>query len=336
MSKTTNKKSVTKDEIGAIAHRIKRDKGVSWTKMPQAIFEELGITMKAHEIRDRVRSYEASNGITNKQSRSLAVMLSDVHVGKKTSSFNFIKMKERMVYLMDQVVDEFKQQKRRYNVEEIHFCFIGDIIDNDSLYPTQPHHVDHENAGHATEQIKLASQFFSEEIDRVQKATKAKVVIHAVKGNHGRISKFTNEANNYDIMFYNNLETMVSRNKNISTNMSHDFYCMASIQGHNFLLHHGHGIRMYQNIPWYGLVQRVMRWAGSLPFNFDYVVVGHFHTCGEQHWNDKTIFMNGTAVTDDTFGLEVLGLGASNNFWLFGVNKDQGICYQQKINLSEV
>jgi len=44
--------------------------------------------------------------------------------------------------------------------------------------------------------------------------------------------------------------------------------------------------------------------------------------------------MNGTAVSDDDFPVEVLGLKASNNYWLFGVSKDNGIEYQHKIDLS--
>lgn len=326
----------TLDEIVHIAYDIKRNKGVSWTKMPQALYEAAGVQFPTHQIRDAIRVYEKVNNLNPKESRSVALMISDVHVGKKTVSFDFNKLKERMTYMFNELIDQVKQMKRISTVEDINLCFIGDIIDNDSLYPTQPHHVDHENAGHATLQIKLAAKFFEEEIRRVQKACKIPIIIHAVKGNHGRISKFTNESNNYDLMFYNHLELAFERSKSITCRISHGFYALATIQNHNFLLNHGNGIKMYQNIPWYGLVQRTMRWEGSLPYQFDYVVVGHFHTTGEQQWNNKVIYMNGTAVTDDDFGLEVLGLSASNKFWLFGVNQNNGICYQHKIDLSEV
>ena len=336
MNEQTQYATPNEQELVLTACRLKREKGVSWTKLPNALFEETGVLMPTHKIRDMVRAHEQRTGVNTKKERSLALMISDVHVGKKTSSFNYSKLKERMTYMFDQLIEEAKDMRRKVVISDIHLCFIGDIIDNDSLYPTQPHHVNHEEAPHATEQIDKASTFFENEIRRVQKALKTKVIIHAVKGNHGRISKFTNEGNNYDIMFYNNLDRAFREHKHIKCNISHDFYCMANIQNHNFLLNHGNGIKMYQNIPWYGLVQRAMRWSGSLSLNFDYVVVGHFHTSGEQVWNDKVIYMNGTAVTDDTFGLEVLGLSASNKFWLFGVEKDAGICYQHKIDLSEV
>lgn len=320
------------------ARELKRETGVSWTKLPGELYRETGIMIEAHRIRDAVRSYENSKGLATsaKPEESIVINISDVHVGKKTESTDFDKIAQRMDYLFSRVVDEIKLLKKTYTINGLHINFIGDIIDNDSLYPSQPYHVDKDKAGHATKQIKAATLLFSEQINKTQKAIKIPVIVNAVKGNHGRISKFTDEANNFDIMFYNSLELALSNNTNVAFNISEDFYNLVYIENHGFLLNHGNGVRMYQNIPWYGLVQRCMRWAGSMSSPFDYMIVGHFHSCGEQEWNDKVIFMNGTAVTDDKFGLEFLGLSASNNFWMFGVNKDSGINLRYKINLGNI
>lgn len=320
------------------ARELKREKGVSWTKLPGELYKETGISIESHRIRDAVRSYESKNGLAenSKPSMSFVINLSDVHVGKKTKSTDFEKICERMQYLFDKNTEIIKLKKKTHTVEEIHLNFIGDIIDNDSLYPSQPFHVDKGVAGNATQQIKAATLLFSEKINKFQKENKIKVIINAVKGNHGRISKFTDESNNFDLMFYNSLELSLSHNKNIHFNISNGFYNLFYVQNHGFLINHGNGVRMYQNIPWYGLVQRCMRWAGSMSQPFEYMIVGHFHSSGEQDWNDKTIFMNGTAVTDDDFGLEFLGLSASNYFWTFGVTKDNGIEFRYKTNLANI
>lgn len=335
---TSEEKTVKKEKWIEEAWKLKRDKGISWTKLPGELEKETGIYVEAHKIRDAVRSYEQSNGIapSSKPECSIVLNISDIHVGKQTESFNFDKLTERVYYMFTEAANEVKTLKKLKTVNAVHLNFIGDIIDNDSLYPTQPHHVDHEKAGHATKQIKVATQLFTEAIKSFYKEVKVPIVVNAVKGNHGRISKFTNESNNYDIMFYNSLEISLDSNKWITFNISNDFYNLVNIENHGFLLNHGNGVKMYQNIPWYGLVQRCMRWAGSMSQSFDYMIVGHFHTNGEQEWNDKIIFMNGTAVTDDKFGLEFLGLSSSNNMWLFGVSKDKGIEYRSKINLGEV
>lgn len=321
-----------------IARKLKRENGISWTKLPGELYREIGITIESHRIRDAVRYYEQSSGLAHetKPEKSVVINLSDVHVGKKTGSTDFEKISERVNYLFEQANKNIKDLKKVCTINAVHINFIGDIIDNDSLYPTQPHHVDKGVAGHATQQIKAATLLFSEVINKFQKTTKTHIFINAVKGNHGRISKFTDESNNYDIMFYNSLELALTSNKNVAFNISNDFYNLVNIENHGFLLNHGNGVKMYQNIPWYGLVQRCMRWAGSMSQPFEYMIVGHFHTCGEQEWNDKIIFMNGCAVTDDNFGLEFLGLSASNNMWMFTVSKDAGIDGRYKINLSNV
>lgn len=320
------------------ARELKREKGISWTKLPGELYRETGIHVESHRIRDAVRSYETQKGLAEKTkpSMSFVINLSDVHIGKKTRSTDFEKICERIGYLFEDSSEKIRLQKRTHTIDDVHINLIGDIIDNDSLYPSQPFHVDKGKAGNATQQIKAATLLFTEQIDKFQKENKIKVIINAVKGNHGRISKFTDEANNFDIMFYNSLELGLNHNKNITFNISNDFYNLFYVQNHGFLLNHGNGVRMYQNIPWYGLVQRCMRWAGSMGKPFEYMVVGHFHTSGEQVWNDKIIFMNGTAVTDDDFGLEFLGLSASNCFWTFGVTKDNGIEFRFKTDLSNV
>ena len=321
-----------------VARELKREKGISWTKLPGELYKETGLRVEAHRIRDAVRSYEASNGLaqSSKPEMSVVANLSDVHIGKKTCSTDYEKLCERIYYFFDEVTEKIKVLKKTNIINTVHINFIGDIIDNDMLYPSQPYHVDKGNAGHATQQIKAATLLFSEAINKFQKTNKIKVIINAVKGNHGRISKFTDESNNFDIMFYDSLELALDRNSNIEFNISTDFYNLFYVENHGFLLNHGNGVRMYQNIPWYGLVQRCMRWAGSLPNHFEYMIVGHFHTSGEQEWNDKTIYMNGTAVTDDNFAVEMLGLSASNKMWVFGVTKDNGIEQRFKIDLNNV
>jgi hypothetical protein len=317
------------------AYELKRIKGISWTKLPCKLFEETGVKLKVSEIRDKIRCYERSNGLTVKKPHiSLVVNISDVHIGKKTESYDLLAAKDRMHYLFDEVIMEFKKFRKDYAVDEIHVNFIGDIIDNDFLYPGQQHHTDKQNnAAHGTAQVKEATSLFRDEITRLKTTVKVPIVVNCVRGNHGRTTKFSHEDNNYDVMFYNNLETVLE--KVATVNVSHDFYHVAYIQNHGFLLYHGAGIRMYQNIPWYGLVQRCMRWAGSMKYSFDYLIIGHFHTAGDQEWNDKIIFMNGTAVSDDDFPLENLGMCGANKYWLFGVTANEGIMYQRKVNLNE-
>ena len=323
-----------------IAWELKREKGVSWTKLPGALQEAIGGDLHStNTIRDAIRCYEKSNGLTaKKKDLGLVLSINDVHIGKRTASYNSKKIIAKMEHVFNDFLNDINMQKRIYNINILHINFIGDILDNDSLYPTQPHHVDRETGevSNPTKQVEFADELFSRLISELYKKTRIPIDVNCVKGNHGRISKFTDEGNNYDVMFYNSLKKSFKEHKKINCYVTDSFYMIKNINGHGFLLHHGNGIKMYQNIPWYGLVQKCMRWAGSLSQEFKYMIVGHFHTSGEQVWNDKTIFMNGTPVEEDIFPLEVLGLSADNTFWVFGVTKNDGIKYRNKINMSEV
>lgn len=321
------------------AWEIKRKCGVSWTKIQGELLKTTGYDIPNHKIRDAIRIYEVKNNlIEEKEDMSLVLNINDVHIGKRTSSYNSEIALTKMEYLFNELLEEYKTLKRKYKISEIHINFIGDIIDNDTLYPTQPHHVDKRTGevSNSTRQIKFATEIFKDLIDKLQKNTKINICINAVRGNHGRISKFTEETNNYDVMFYDRLELALNDNKKVIFNTTDDFYIIVDIQKHGFLLNHGNGIKMYQNIPWYGLTQKTMRWEGSMPKKFDYIIVGHFHTFGEQAWNDKRIFLNGTSVSDDSFPIEFLGLKGINSFWCFGVTKNNGIKHKREIDMEEV
>ena len=69
---------------------------------------------------------------------------------------------------------------------------------------------------------------------------------------------------------------------------------IAKISKFGFLLTHGHFIKTWLNIPFYGIKEKGMRWQGSLSKEetvlinkewvkikkeyWDFIVMGHFHT----------------------------------------------------------
>ena len=55
MNEQTQYATPNEQELVLTACRLKREKGVSWTKLPNALFEETGVLMPTHKIRDMVR-----------------------------------------------------------------------------------------------------------------------------------------------------------------------------------------------------------------------------------------------------------------------------------------
>jgi predicted phosphodiesterase len=159
-----------------------------------------------------------------------------------------------------------------------------------------------------------------------------KVNIWAVRGNHGEMGKFAATTTNFDDVIYEFLRLAFSKQRNVTFHLTDNFFQLAKVLNTRFLLVHGDRIRMWMNIPVYGLTQRLMRWQGSIG-NFDVMVTGHFHNFCHIDWNDKELIVNGTWVTDDDWVRHNMGLLGSCAQVLLSVHPRRGITVTRKIKL---
>ncbi len=73
---------------------------------------------------------------------SAVLLVSDLHGGKKTASFDLNILRERMQNMGSNVAKVLSILKPAYNIADLHILQVGDMIDNDSIYKTQKHHID--------------------------------------------------------------------------------------------------------------------------------------------------------------------------------------------------
>ncbi len=260
---------------------------------------------------------------------SAVLLVSDLHSGKKTKSFDLKVLKKRMQNMGANVTKVLSILKEAYHIEDLHILQLGDMIDNDSIYKTHKHHTD-PNANYGWLQVKELVNIMEPVYRQIKDDTRLPVKLYGIRGNHGRVSSFTHESNNFDLMFYDLLQSQL--NGTIDSIVSPSFATIVNIQGHGFLMYHGAGIRMYQNLPHYGIVQRVMRWQQSMK-PFSVVCMGHFHTFGYYKWIGTEIFLTGTAVSGDEFAQEVIGMDGEPTFWLIGVHPERKITWRYPIPL---
>jgi len=283
--------------------------------------------------RGKVAHAVRRNGKHKRRPETPILLLSDLHSGKTTETFNIDVLGQRMETLKEGVLSILNILALSYNFEKIVIPLLGDLIDGDAIYKTHAHHTDR-IAPAGRQQVKALACILLPVIADIQRETGLDIEIDGVRGNHGRVTKFTHESNNFDLMFYDLLQAEFRNNKNIDVNISEGFCDIIDVQGHGLLLYHGAGIRMFQSIPWYGITQRVMRWKQSMKRDFIATLLGHFHTCGNMRWIGTDIFMNGTPVTDDDFAMENLGMDGDNRFWLFGCHPERGITWRFPIDLT--
>lgn len=268
----------------------------------------------------------------SKSNETAVLFVTDTHLGKKTKSFTPKKAHDRLQKLAAKVADIKGLLGGGYEFKELVVCLLGDMIDGTGIYPTQPHHQEETSA---IAQVEAFAQSLGDAIDTLSTGFK-KTRVECVPGNHGRVSKFAHEADSWDVIAYQRLQ---DRFKGSPVAVEYGgrkglFVRRCPVGRWTYLLYHGHGVKMYQQIPWYGLFTRLGRWATTSQFGrFDAFACGHFHTNGSHQLNRIRVLMNGTMVTDDEWALQEFGYASSNQWWLVGASDKHATTFQYPLTV---
>lgn len=256
------------------------------------------------------------------------LMLSDLHFGKKTSKFNLDIARRRFTSIIDGAIKIAQLHRRAYPINKLVILWCGDLVDGSGIYKTHAHNVD----ANIVNQIFSTAPFVVEQIARLSTVFD-NVECYAVSGNHGRLSSFAHDYDNFDTIYCKTLEIATSNLKNVSWQIPlNKWYQVISVNNTKILIFHGHQIKMHLNLPWYSLTTRISRWATSKNVkSFDVSCSGHFHTSSCLRWGDKTIFTNGTIVAQDEFALQHIGLESSESQWFFGIHARKGVTWRYEI-----
>jgi predicted phosphodiesterase/DNA-binding transcriptional regulator YhcF (GntR family) len=258
---------------------------------------------------------------------AVALVLSDLHFGKKTKHYNIETAKERFNAIIDNFIQIVSLHRQAYPIDELHIFMTGDIVDGASIYPTHPHHVDNHVVNQIFKSLETVVARFAELANLFEK-----VYVHTVRGNHGRLSKFEHENANFDYLYSLTLEMACKNIPNMTFNTPESWQQVIDVKGTKILQYHGHQIKMTLNLPWYGITTRISRWASTQSIGyFDVAIQGHFHCSSCLRWNDKKIFTNGTLVIGDEFAVEFLGLESSEAQWCFGVHPERKVTWQYEL-----
>lgn len=120
-----------------------------------------------------------------KKKMTIEVMLSDLHYGKQTDTFNLGVARKRMQQLNHTLLREIERNKKVYNVDRLILALIGDIIESSSMHGEESARgCEFGNSRQVQEAIN--SIFY----DMILPAAKTgiKIDVPAVTGNHDRTS----------------------------------------------------------------------------------------------------------------------------------------------------
>ncbi len=269
-----------------------------------------------------------------RQRESAILTLSDLHFGKLTHTFSPDKFATRL-HEVSRRLKRIRQLLGDYLFDELVICMLGDVNDGTGIYPTQFHHQAITNVEEQADILsKLLAKFAIE-----QRNVWHNVRIETVPGNHGRGGRDAHEAANWDIVCYRYLAKELEHDgiKVGIGSPSNPFLRKVKIRKHDYLLYHGHEIRTFSNIPWYGMMIRLLRWNATRQLApFDVALLGHFHSHGTWIINQVQLFCSGTFVSDDEWALQTFGWESATRMWLFGVSDSRAVTWQFAIDVDGV
>jgi len=264
------------------------------------------------------------------------LVISDLHVGRRTDTFNATVAKERVATIVKSVAIIAALHRNAHPLRKITVFLLGDIVNSedvgkkvnlsevDSLLHDQIY-----GPNSASDILTWAFRSLLENFETV--------VVKCVRGNHGAPQKHTgmDPLSNWDTVTYHTIEAAFIHEPRIKFEIATKFYQIADIMGKKFLLVHGDQMRGggSHGVPLYGLTQRMMKWSDSMEEHWDVMVCGHWHHCAAIDQNTKELFVNGTAVTDDEYIKANYGNMASCAWWYFHVHPRKGITARYKLHM---
>lgn len=236
------------------------------------------------------KSPKATIPMMNKRAvpnRSLCVIISDVHIGKKVPGYDFAIFKQMLITLFEGIYTEVNQK----NVEEVVLFLDGDIVDGESIYPGHRNFICMSVAEQAIEGAKLLADMI------LVLSQLCKVRVECIAGNHGRPGKKgeTTLENNWDSVLYAMIKVHLKFVLNVNVNIHYDWKAFVKVQERTIMAFHGDDV--IRGNPLTNLPNAVVKWSDMWrnQHTFDTTVSGHFHLpMLSLDVNGRECFMNGS------------------------------------------
>lgn len=256
-------------------------------------------------------------------------LVSDLQLAKVTPDYNSDVCEQRMVEYAEKIIDLTNLQRADHPVKRAHVAVLGDIIEGVDIFPGQAWLLD---AG-LYRQIMVDGPRIMISFFRTLLTCFDEIEVTWVIGNHGRIGRkgiFDPETNG-DRMLGRLIADLMAGEPRISFNVpdgkgERNWYAILEVGKWKALCIHGDQIKGgFAGFPFYGLGKKVNGWAsGSIPEEFQDVLMGHWHQIASIPLNKRNVFVNGSTESYNTFAQEVLAAMSDPAQWLLFVHPENG------------
>ena len=263
--------------------------------------------------------------------------ISDVHMGANYKSedtaglsvYNGEVFKKECNTLIEKIYSIIDiQRKGGVSVDTLYINMLGDLIENEIIYPAQGFFIDRV----VFDQIFELGDYFSHNVLAPLGKLFKNVIILTVQGNHARGSsdkKQGHRRTNFDDILVKFWEKEFSQNERYKFIISKSKFMIYEIfetkQKH--LLAHGDEVRSFMNIPFYGMLRYYSRMISLSNMYIDFVHLGHHHTNINMDINYGHLLANGSWVGGSPLSVDKLQAANQPAQNFYGVNKDRMTWY---------
>lgn len=162
------------------------------------------------------------------------------------------------------------------------------------------------------------------------------VEVFGTSGNHGRLPDHRrvsqkDPSRNWDYLIYAVARQALADVPQVKFYLPDSYSAVYELQGWRFAQNHGHDIKSWQSIPFYGISRAVtglqsLLTAHGTPIN--YFLYSHFHNPGSIAAPGGEYFVNGSLIGGTEFSVNGLGRADRPCQWLLGVHKDHGVTHR--------
>ncbi len=241
--------------------------------------------------------------VKDKRKDKLEVALvhaTDWQLGKKSISYGMATCANRMDQLTDKVISLTTIQRAHHPVKKLIVLFGGDMVEGITIFPGQAWEIE----AHLFEQLFEAARIMEKMIREFAESFE-EVQVVCEFGNHGRLGRKGElpSGDNIDAMAYRIAKDRVTDLKNVTWQMSNDWYQIVVCGSYRALLVHGDEIKSSG-----GIVRKANAWATGVIEPFQDVYMGHWHTpMAVTMANGGRVFVTGSPESHNEYAREFIG-----------------------------
>lgn len=275
---------------------------------------------------------------------SMCLILSDLHVGETVTGeamhginrYDIDVFLARMERLADTVESICFDNLTGYEFEELVIYGVGDLVNgmygamHDELIITQ--------ASSLMETVYGLAYVLVQFLARMRRSF-AKVRTCWAPGNHGRMSRkpmAKMQEMNWDMIVPQIVSTFFDANSGVLFDIPDSFFFIDEVRHQRVLGFHGHQVKGWSGIPWYGIKRFDENLTGTLAragTPIDHIVMGHFHTEAIFDRVGGEVIAGPCMKGADEYTLSAGFRPAPAGQTMFGIHDDHGITHRWRLDL---